>query len=38
MLPSTIEHLHHILDEITYLRQQSANVTRAAFLHDETLK
>ncbi|MBW1998821.1 MAG: hypothetical protein JRJ29_12765 [Deltaproteobacteria bacterium] len=33
-----LEYLHHIMDEIEYLIDRSANLSKEDFLDDETLK
>ncbi len=38
MSHSNRECLHHMLDEIEYIRQASVGLSREAFLSDETLK
>jgi uncharacterized protein with HEPN domain len=38
MSPSAREYLLHILDETAYLRANSAELDKATFLEDETLK
>jgi uncharacterized protein with HEPN domain len=38
MSPSTLEYLHHILDETQYLVNQTKGLSKANFMRDETLQ
>jgi uncharacterized protein with HEPN domain len=38
MSPSTLEYLHHILDETQYLVNQTKDLSKAKFMRDETLQ
>jgi len=38
MSPSTIEYLHHILEELTYLLGQTQGLQKDTFMDDPTLK
>lgn len=38
MPPSSLDYLHHIMDETTYLMGCSVNLDKDDFVHDETLK
>lgn len=38
MLPSPLEYLRHILDEIEYLMSRAQGLISDEFIHDETLK
>lgn len=38
MSRSAADYLHHIIDEIHYLLQESANLEKDQFMADETLK
>ena len=38
MSPSTLEYLHHILDEAQYLMDQAGGLSKTEFMCDKTLK
>jgi len=38
MSPSSLEYLHHILDEIIYLEDRATGLNKSEFVQDETLK
>jgi uncharacterized protein with HEPN domain len=38
MSPSSLEYLRHVLDEATYLIDQTETLTKEEFMRDETLK
>ena len=38
MSRSPLEYLRHVLDEMTYLKQQARGLSKDVFLQDETLK